>query len=131
MSDSQPTTGDDHVEDIPPTNEEERTHPTEEILNALAQINTQSIPTLTTSQDTVLSESNEQSQDALPPPETPPSEWDSLRAQLTERPTDEELWRKFIDHAEASRDYDLAIKTYEIALEKYPNNVGRPSEYLL
>lgn len=126
MSDPQPnSTVDELTEDTLPTNDEEKTHPTEEILNALAQINTQSIPTLSASQETQLDEPKQQSQDAPAPPDTPPSEYDTLRAQLREKPTDADLWLKLIDLAEASGDYNLTVQAYEDILESYPNNVGR------
>jgi cleavage stimulation factor subunit 3 len=90
------------------TNDEGKTVPTEEILNALQQLNA--------SQQADKKEPQEQPQD-------PPSEWDLLRNQLTEQPHDPDGWRKLVEMAENSGDIDKITDAYEALLAIYPNTV--------
>ena len=113
-------------EDIVPTNEEERTHPTEEILQALAQINAQSIPSLTASQDTVLNDPNDSSQEAQAPPETPPSEWDSLRAQLASSEAEKERLSQVARSAAETKVAQTTTTTSVAASKDSAPDAGRP-----
>jgi len=81
------------------------TQPTEEILSELANLN-------------VLK--NEPSAEPQLPP---PSEYDSLTAELAERPHNPEGWRRLIQVAEESRDIEKISMAYESLLKQYPNNV--------
>ena len=89
----------------------EKTQPTAEILNALSAVKNE----------------QEQEQPQLPPP----SEFESLRAQLRQHPHDADRWRRFIRVAEETGDIRNICTAYDALLAQYPNNVCPSSLFLL
>lgn len=108
----------EHSGDTPVLPEEEKTQPTEEILNALRQLNPQSFAT--PAKQNGSGDLSGLKQEPTPPP---PSEWDTLRAQLRQKPYDADSWLKLVDIAEDSGDIEKLKATYEGLLEAYPNTV--------
>jgi cleavage stimulation factor subunit 3 len=96
---------------------EDATQPTAEILSVLEQLNNE--PQHFTAQE---------------PPKTqdepPQSEWDMLRAQLSDKPHDPEGWRRLVDIAESTGDLEKIKTTYEALLEAYPNTSSTQIAYL-
>ncbi|OSX60713.1 hypothetical protein POSPLADRAFT_1183237 [Postia placenta MAD-698-R-SB12] len=107
MSEPPPIPDLEHSGDTPPFSEDDQTQPTEEILNALRQINPQQQPT-----------------------PTPQSEWDQLRAQLREKPYDADAWLRLVDLAEDSQDIEKIKATYDALLEAYPNTSSAQIAYI-
>lgn len=116
MSEPPPIPNLEHSGDTPPFSEDDQTQPTEEILNALRQINPQ---VLGVQNGGDLSTVKQQ------PTPTPQSEWDQLRAQLREKPYDADAWLRLVDLAEDSQDIEKIKATYDALLEAYPNTVCR------
>lgn len=107
----------EHSGDTPTLPEDEKTQPTQEILDALRQLNPQSFaPVAQNSTDDLSS----LKQEPTPPP---PSEWEATRAALRSKPTDAELWLRLVDLAEDSGNIETVKDTYEALLEAYPNTV--------
>jgi len=99
MSTSEPAAaGDDSFMDYG----EERTQPTQEILNALSSL---SSPMKT----------------ELEQPQG--SEYETLRAQLTVNPHDPDGWRRLVNLAEETGDIEKISTTYDALLKQYPNTV--------
>ncbi|KAI0922183.1 hypothetical protein AcW1_004043 [Taiwanofungus camphoratus] len=115
----------EHSGDTPVLPEEEKTQPTEEILNALRQLNPQSFAT--PAKQNGSGDLSGLKQEPTPPP---PSEWDTLRAQLRQRPYDADSWLKLVDIAEDSGDIEKIKATYEGLLEAYPNTSSAQIAYL-
>lgn len=121
------------VEDPPESsqNAEQKPQLTEDILNALRQL--QATPGMTPTPTATQPNSQEQQDIDIKSEPTPPpqSEWDQLRAQLREKPVDADGWLKLVDLAEESGDIEKIKETYEGMLETYPNTVGilRTSPY--
>lgn len=66
--------------------------------------------------------------DEAPPTQTepqapPPSEYDSLTAQLAENPHNPDGWRSLIRVAEDTGDIEKIGAAYDALLKQYPNNV--------
>ncbi|EMD41132.1 hypothetical protein CERSUDRAFT_43736 [Gelatoporia subvermispora B] len=99
----------EHSGENPVAPEGDRTQPTEEILNALRQLNAQNL---------------------TQEPVQPRSEWDQLRAHLREKPYDADSWLKLVDIAEDSGDIEKIKETYEALLEAYPNTPSVQIAYL-
>jgi len=91
------------------------TQPTAEILNALDQLNSDTIPNSRESINTPKEEETHQ-QPHL-------SEWESLRNRLRDNPYDPEGWCKLVELAENSGEIEEIKETYESLLEIYPNTV--------
>lgn len=126
---SEPATslnGDDYSLDAPAIDEEDKTQPTQDILNALRQLSSsqQTVPNSQSSQDNVLQQSSQISQSDDPSSFT--SEWDALRAQVREKPTDVDAWLRLVDTAEDDGNFERINETYEALLEAYPNTVCTP-----
>jgi cleavage stimulation factor subunit 3 len=79
----------------------DQTQPTAEILNALSPVK------------------NEQEHPQLPPP----SEFESLSAQLRQNPHNPDGWRRLIRVAEETGDIRNISTAYDALLAQYPNNV--------
>lgn len=79
----------------------DQTQPTAEILNALSLVK------------------NEQEQPQLPPP----SEFESLSAQLRQNPHNPDGWRRLVRVAEETGDIGNISTAYDALLAQYPNNV--------
>lgn len=105
--------------------DEERSHPTEDILNTLRQLSG-SQQGQGTSQPTELQSQNSQrsEQDGSFASNPVQSEWDPLRAQVRENPRDADTWLKLVDVAEESKDFDRINEAYEALLEAFPNTVS-------
>ncbi|KAF9567671.1 Suf-domain-containing protein [Agrocybe pediades] len=88
------------------------TQPTEEILSELSK--------LTSIKDEA----------ALEPRMPPPSEYDSLTAELAERPHNPDGWRRLVQLAEDSRDIEKISAAYEALLKQYPNNATAQIQYI-
>lgn len=126
---SEPATslnGDDYSLDAPVIDEEDTTQPTQDIFNALRQLSSsqQTIPNSQSSQDNILQQSSQISQSDDPSSFT--SEWDALRAQVREKPTDVDAWLRLVDTAEDDGNFERINETYEALLEAYPNTVCTP-----
>ncbi|KAH9928857.1 uncharacterized protein B0H18DRAFT_999082 [Fomitopsis serialis] len=104
--------------------EEDKTQPTEEILNALRQLNPSSFAHAQNGNTNVQSPVKQE------PTPSPPSEWEQLRAQLREKPYDADGWLRLVDLAEDSGDIDRIKETYEGLLEAYPNTSSAQIAYL-
>ena len=83
------------------------TQPTSEILSALAGVNNSPVKT----------------EPQPEPQQPPPSEYDTLTAQLSENPHNPDGWRRLIRLAEDSRNLDKISAAYDALLKQYPNNV--------
>lgn len=118
MSESSPQHDSDLTSDTL-VKEEDRTQPTQEILNALRQLSNsqQSIPGPQPAQD--LNQAVSHRDDANPTL----SEWESLRVQVREKPSDVDAWLKLVDTAEESGNFERINDTYEALLDAYPNTV--------
>lgn len=92
----------------------DKTQPTSEIQSVLEKLN----------QQNQSFNGEEQPQEVLEVPQTPPSEWDVLREQLREKPHDPDGWKKLVDVAENSGEIEKIKETYEALLESYPNTVN-------
>ena len=101
--------------------EEERTIPSEDILNTLRQLSSSQQGQLG-SQLSVQSQHSEQEASHASGPT--PSEWDILRAQAREHARDADAWLRLVDIAEEGKDYDRVNETYEALLEAFPNSVS-------
>ena len=123
MSEPTPPDGSDFISDVPIIGDEDKTQPTQDILNALRQLTSsqQTIPTSQASQQN-LSQSLSQlnTSNSLEPPR---SDWEALRAQVREKPTDVDAWMKLVDLSEEGGNFDQINETYEALLEAYPNTV--------
>ncbi|KIM42654.1 hypothetical protein M413DRAFT_444338 [Hebeloma cylindrosporum] len=84
------------------------TQPTADILNALSAVK------------------NEQEQPELPPP----SEFESLSAQLAQNPHDPDGWRRLIRVAEETGDISKISTAYDALLAQYPNNATPQIQYI-
>ena len=123
MSESTPPNGSDFMSDTPFLGEEDKTQPAQEILNALRQL-TNSQQTVSNSQPSQQNLSQSLSQLTQPENQGPPqSEWDMLRSQVREKPTDVDVWLKLVDVAEEGGNFEQINETYEALLEAYPNTV--------
>ena len=91
---------------------EDLTIPTADILNVLEQLKASQSES---SQTKTQSQSQSQSQD-------PPSEWDILRTNSSEKLHDPDGWR-LVEIAETSSDAEQIKATYEALLTHYPNTV--------
>lgn len=100
--------------------EDDKTQPTDEILNALRQLNPNTFPHVQNGSQSVQSPIK---QEPTPPP---PSEWEQLREQLGKKPYDADGWLRLVDLAEDSGDLEKIKQTYEGLLESYPNTVRVP-----
>ncbi|KAF8905733.1 hypothetical protein CPB84DRAFT_1844737 [Gymnopilus junonius] len=89
------------------------TQPTSEILSALAAVNS---PVKTELQ--------------VEPQLPPPSEYDTLSAQLAENPHNPEAWRRLVRVAEDSRNLDRISAAYDALLKQYPNNATAQIRYI-
>lgn len=92
------------------------TQSTPEILNALDQLNSDTVPN---SQENI----KEQPKEEEMPQEPALSEWQTLRNRLRDSPHDSEGWYKLVELAESSGEIDEIKETYEALLETYPNTV--------
>lgn len=115
--------------------DEERTQPTEDILNTLRQLSgsqqgSQQPPQALAQQGSQHSEeqniSQRVEQDVSSASSPVQSEWDILRARVRETPRDADAWMKLVDYAESTKDIDKITETYEALLEAYPNTVSSP-----
>ncbi|OCH93262.1 Suf-domain-containing protein [Obba rivulosa] len=106
--------------------ESDRTQPAEDILNALRQLNPQSLGLSLPIANNGAVELSTQTQEPAPPQ----SEWDQLRAHLREKPFDADSWLKLVDLAEDSGDIEKIKETYEALLEAYPNTPSVQIAYL-
>ncbi|KAH9843581.1 Suf-domain-containing protein [Rhodofomes roseus] len=104
--------------------EQDKTQPTDDILNALRQLNPNSFPHPQNGGANVQSPIKQE----LTP--SPPSEWEQLRAQLREKPHDADGWLRLVDLAEDSGDMERIKETYEGLLEAYPNTSSAQIAYL-
>ncbi len=93
--------------------DEDRTHPTADILNSISSLNSNPVTT----------ESQERPQSLQP---QAPSEYDVLNKQIADNPHDHAAWRRLIDVAEATGDIDTISATYEAHLKQFPNTVCLP-----
>jgi len=106
------------------------TQPTQEILEALQQLSqVQQARQSATPSTTGTPNGNVVKEESLLDSGDPPSEWDSLRAQLREKPHDPEGWNRLANLAENSDDLEKVRKTYEALLEMYPNTVSTISPF--
>ncbi|RDX41230.1 hypothetical protein OH76DRAFT_247822 [Lentinus brumalis] len=107
----------------------DQNHLTENILNALRQLQQSGSPV----PPTPTQQSSQETQVSLTKQETTPqpqSEWERLRAQLREKPVDADSWLKLVDLAEESGDIEKIKDTYEGMLEIYPNTPSVQIAYL-
>jgi cleavage stimulation factor subunit 3 len=98
------------------------TEPTADILNALNQLNSDTIPTAPNSQEIIKAEEQQPKQEEVPQ-QPQLSEWQLLRNRLRDSPHDPEGWIKFVELAENSGEIEQIKETYESLLETYPNTV--------
>lgn len=106
--------------------DEERTHPTEDILNTLRQLNSSQQGQGSSQQTDLQSQNSQRSEQDSSFASSPiQSEWDLLRAQVRENPRDADTWLKLVDRAEEGKDFDRENETYEALLEAFPNSVSR------
>ncbi|PPQ72015.1 hypothetical protein CVT26_007975 [Gymnopilus dilepis] len=90
------------------------TQPTSEILSALAGVNNSPVKT----------------EPQPEPQQPPPSEYDTLTAQLSENPHNPDGWRRLIRLAEDSRNLDKISAAYDALLKQYPNNATAQVRYI-
>ncbi|KAH9950118.1 Suf-domain-containing protein [Amylocystis lapponica] len=114
----------EHSGDTPASLEDEKTQPTQEILDALLQLNPQSFP------PAAQGSTDDQSGLKQEPTPPPPSEWEVTRAELRSKPTDADLWLKLVDLAEDSGNIERIKDTYEALLEAYPNTSSAQIAYI-
>jgi cleavage stimulation factor subunit 3 len=95
---------------------DDRTEPTNEILNVLNQLNSQNNQTNIKAEplDNVL------------PSAPPPTEYDALIIDLKEKPHNPERWRRLVELAEQSGEIDKVRASYDALLLQYPNTVCDP-----
>jgi hypothetical protein len=93
------------------------TIPTTDILNVLEQFKASQSES---SQTQTQSQSQSQSQSQL---QDPPSKWDTLRTNLSEKLHDPDGWRRLVEIAETSSDAEQIKATYEALLTHYLNMV--------
>ncbi|GBE79055.1 hypothetical protein BKA93DRAFT_785197 [Sparassis latifolia] len=119
----------DNAEDTSIYAEDDKTQPTEEILNALRQLDSSlATPSVQNSGGDVGQEPKEEpKQEPTPPPQ---SEWDALRAHLREKRYDADGWQNLVNIAEDSGDIEKIKDTYEGLLEAYPNTSSAQIAYL-
>ncbi|KAF8164707.1 hypothetical protein B0H34DRAFT_793176 [Crassisporium funariophilum] len=112
MSTSEPLAAEDSFMDFAG----DQTQPTQEtILSALATLTATASPVKTEQQQ---------------PEQPPPSEYDTLTAQLAENPHNPEAWRRVVDMAEASGDITKISATYDALLKQYPNTASAQIPYI-
>lgn len=112
--------------------EVDKTQSTEEFLHALRQLSNQSAPK---TEDMNGQNGQQQNNSGTPQVSTedvkmhspPPSEWQTSREHLREKPSDVDSWLKLVDLAEESGDEDRISETYEALLEAFPNTVRTPT----
>ncbi|KAF8972103.1 hypothetical protein BDZ97DRAFT_1783153 [Flammula alnicola] len=92
----------------------DQTQPTSEILSALS-VNSP-----------VKTEPSSQTEPQLPPP----SEYETLTAQLADSPHNPDGWRRLIRVAEDSGDIEKISATYDALLKQYPNNATAQIQYI-
>ena len=98
------------AEPVMPGSSDDRTHPTEDILNALSALNSSTTPTVPPKTDS----------------EEPPSEYDLLNKQVRDNPHDHDAWRRLVDVAEATGDIEKISPVYDALLKQFPNTVCLP-----
>ncbi|KAI8984849.1 hypothetical protein BD414DRAFT_489442 [Trametes punicea] len=108
--------------------EGEKTELSQEIMNALRQL--QTAPHFSPTPTPTQPNSQESAVVKHEPTPTPQSEWDRLRAQLREKPVDADGWLNLVDLAEDSGDIEKIKDTYEGMLETYPNTPSVQIAYL-
>lgn len=105
----------------------DKTHPAEDILNALNALNPKAILEATQNGHEPALAQDDTPQDTSM---DPPSEWHVLREKLREHPHDPEGWNHLVDIAENSDDLEQVKQTYEALLETYPNTSSAQIAYL-
>lgn len=121
MSEPPPTSAktEDSVDYSPLNGDGDATHPAEDILNVLNQLNSDTAPN---SQESIDNEQPKQEQE-VQQPKPFISEWQLLRDRLHESPHDPEGWNRLVELAENSGNINEIKETYETLLETYPNTV--------
>ena len=127
MSEPVPQNGPDPTSDMQ-VDEADKTHPNEEILKTLQQLTNSQQQQQQPPPPSALSQPSQSDMSQSVATETQQevsahSEWDVLRAQVKEKPTDVDAWLKLVDVAEESGNFDRVNETYEALLEAYPNTV--------